>query len=147
MEYAPGSIFNSRYPNPDSAADQPFGQTCKVKNDPGSGTDAQGKPIDQLNELEWVEGEIYANIWQTDRIARIDPQTGNVVGWIDCKGLLPIAPTHPAYCAHASPGFTLIDAQIGIMLCACWTGQRVPLSNALPSARAAPGYLKAPACQ
>jgi len=50
---------------------------------------AQGKPVDQLNELEWVEGEIYANIWQTDRIARIDPQTGNVVGWIDCKGLLP----------------------------------------------------------
>src|ERR1700712_4567947 len=49
---------------------------------------AQGKPVDQLNELEWVEGEIYANIWQTDRIARIDPRTGNVVGWIDCKGLL-----------------------------------------------------------
>jgi glutaminyl-peptide cyclotransferase len=51
---------------------------------------AQGKPVDQLNELEWVEGEIYANIWQTDRIARIDPATGNVVGWIDCKGLLPM---------------------------------------------------------
>ena len=50
---------------------------------------AQGKPIDQLNELEWVDGEIYANIWQTDRIARIDPKTGNVVGWIDLKGLLP----------------------------------------------------------
>ena len=51
---------------------------------------AQGRPVDQLNELEWVEGEIYANIWQTDRIARIDPATGNVVGWIDCKGLLPM---------------------------------------------------------
>ena len=50
---------------------------------------AQGKPVDQLNELEWVDGEIYANIWQTDRIARIDPATGDVVGWIDCKGLLP----------------------------------------------------------
>ena len=50
---------------------------------------AQGKPVDQLNELEWVDGEIYANIWQTDRIARIDPKTGDVVGWIDCKGLLP----------------------------------------------------------
>lgn len=49
---------------------------------------AQGRPVDQLNELEWVEGEIYANIWQTDRIARIDPKTGEVVGWIDCKGLL-----------------------------------------------------------
>ena len=51
---------------------------------------ADGKPVDQLNELEWVDGEIYANIWQTDRIARIDPQTGNVVGWIDLKGLLPM---------------------------------------------------------
>ncbi len=51
---------------------------------------AQGKPVDQLNELEWVDGEIYANIWQTDRIARIDPKTGDVVGWIDCKGLLPM---------------------------------------------------------
>ena len=50
---------------------------------------ALGKPVDQLNELEWVEGEIYANLWQTDRIARIDPKSGNVVGWIDLKGLLP----------------------------------------------------------
>jgi glutamine cyclotransferase len=45
-------------------------------------------PIDQLNELEWVEGEIYANIWQTNRIARISPQTGKVTGWIDLTGLL-----------------------------------------------------------
>jgi glutaminyl-peptide cyclotransferase len=45
-------------------------------------------PIDQLNELEFVEGEIFANIWQTDRIARISPRTGKVVGWIDLKGLL-----------------------------------------------------------
>jgi glutamine cyclotransferase len=51
----------------------------------------QGKPVDQLNELEWVKGEIYANIWQTDRIARIDPATGHVTGWIDLTGLLPIA--------------------------------------------------------
>jgi glutaminyl-peptide cyclotransferase len=35
-----------------------------------------------------VKGEIYANIWQTNRIARIDPKTGHVVGWIDCSGLL-----------------------------------------------------------
>jgi glutaminyl-peptide cyclotransferase len=45
-------------------------------------------PIDQLNELEFVEGEIFANVWQTDRIARISPRTGKVVGWIDLKGLL-----------------------------------------------------------
>ncbi|MGB8130798.1 MAG: glutaminyl-peptide cyclotransferase [Candidatus Angelobacter sp.] len=45
-------------------------------------------PIDQLNELEFVEGELFANIWQTDRIARISPQSGKVLGWIDLSGLL-----------------------------------------------------------
>jgi glutamine cyclotransferase len=45
-------------------------------------------PIDQLNELEFVEGEIFANVWQTDRIARISPVSGKVVGWIDLTGLL-----------------------------------------------------------
>ena len=49
---------------------------------------ANGEPVTNLNELEWVKGEIYANIWMTDRIARIDPKTGKVVGWIDCAGLL-----------------------------------------------------------
>ena len=44
--------------------------------------------IAQLNELEFVEGEIFANVWQTDRIARISPQDGRVVGWIDLKGIL-----------------------------------------------------------
>ena len=47
-----------------------------------------GRPVPELNELEWVKGEIYANVWQTERIARIDPATGKVVGWIDCRGLL-----------------------------------------------------------
>jgi glutamine cyclotransferase len=46
------------------------------------------KPIEQLNELEFVEGQIFANIWQTNKIARISPQTGEVVGWIDLSGLL-----------------------------------------------------------
>ena len=46
------------------------------------------KPVDQLNELEFVEGEIYANVWHSDRIARISPETGRVVGWIDLTGLL-----------------------------------------------------------
>ena len=45
--------------------------------------------VDQLNELEYIQGEIYANIWQTDDIVRIDPETGVVLGWIDLKGLLP----------------------------------------------------------
>jgi len=50
---------------------------------------ADGKPVDQLNELEWVEGEVLANVWMSDRIARIDPKTGRVTGWIDLRGLLP----------------------------------------------------------
>jgi glutaminyl-peptide cyclotransferase len=48
-----------------------------------------GKPVTQLNELEFIRGEIYANIWHSDRIARIAPTTGAVVGWIDLSGLLP----------------------------------------------------------
>jgi glutamine cyclotransferase len=45
-------------------------------------------PVTRLNELEYIQGEIYANIWQTDRIARISPETGRVVGWVDLEGLL-----------------------------------------------------------
>jgi glutamine cyclotransferase len=48
-----------------------------------------GKPVDQLNELEFIHGQIYANVWHSDRIARISPATGAVVGWIDLSGLLP----------------------------------------------------------
>ncbi|HUA57400.1 MAG TPA: glutaminyl-peptide cyclotransferase [Verrucomicrobiae bacterium] len=48
----------------------------------------EGRPVRNLNELEWVKGEIFANIWQTNRVARIDPRTGKVVGWIDLSGLL-----------------------------------------------------------
>ena len=55
----------------------------------------EGRPVEDLNELEWVKGEIYANIWQTDKIARIDPQTGKVVGWINLSGLLPAADRIP----------------------------------------------------
>lgn len=46
------------------------------------------QPVVRLNELEYVNGEIFANVWQTDRIARIDPTTGRVLGWIDLTGLL-----------------------------------------------------------
>lgn len=49
---------------------------------------AHDTPVDRLNELEYVQGEIYANIWPTDRIARISPQTGAVIGWIDLTSLL-----------------------------------------------------------
>ncbi len=49
--------------------------------------DADG-PVSRLNELEYINGEIFANIWQSNRIARISPHTGEVVGWIDLQGLL-----------------------------------------------------------
>ena len=48
----------------------------------------RGRPINRLNELEYIKGEIWANVWYTDRIARIQPATGNVIGWIDLSGLL-----------------------------------------------------------
>ncbi|HEX8294486.1 MAG TPA: glutaminyl-peptide cyclotransferase [Pyrinomonadaceae bacterium] len=47
-----------------------------------------GRPVEELNELEYVKGEVYANVWHQNRIARIDPQTGRVKGWIDLSGLL-----------------------------------------------------------
>lgn len=50
---------------------------------------AEGEPLAGLNELEWVEGLIYANVWKTDEIAIISPESGVVVGWIDLVGLLP----------------------------------------------------------
>jgi glutamine cyclotransferase len=50
-----------------------------------------GRPLNRLNELEYVKAEIFANVWGTDFIARIDPATGKVVGLIDCTGLLPLS--------------------------------------------------------
>ena len=46
-------------------------------------------PVNQLNELEFVKGEIYANVWHADRVAVINPQTGRVKAWIDLAGLMP----------------------------------------------------------
>jgi glutaminyl-peptide cyclotransferase len=47
-----------------------------------------GQPLKNVNELEWVKGEIYANVWLTDRIVRIDPNSGKVTGRVDMTGLL-----------------------------------------------------------
>lgn len=68
-----------RFLNPDTFAVE---RTVAVRD--------HGKPVDQLNELEYVRGEIYANVWMSNRIARISPQSGEVVGWIDLTGLLPV---------------------------------------------------------
>jgi glutamine cyclotransferase len=48
-----------------------------------------GKPLDELNELEWIKGEVWSNVWRTDTIVRIDPTSGQVVGVLDMTGLLP----------------------------------------------------------
>lgn len=50
---------------------------------------AHGCPVTRLNELEWVDGQIYANIWQTNLIARIDPKSGAVLSFLDVSGLGP----------------------------------------------------------
>jgi len=51
-------------------------------------------PVNELNELEYVQGEIYANVWHDDRIATIDPQSGRVTSWIDLTGLMPEGELH-----------------------------------------------------
>jgi glutamine cyclotransferase len=48
---------------------------------------AKGSPIEQLNELEMVEGEVWANVWKRDYLVRIDPATGKVLGFVDLAGL------------------------------------------------------------
>ena len=57
---------------------------------------ADGQPLPMLNELEWVDGEILANVWHQDRIARIDPQTGRVKGWIDLSAIVAKTPKRDA---------------------------------------------------
>ena len=48
-----------------------------------------GRPVFNLNELEFIEGEVWANVWQTDFIVRIDPSSGHVTSFLDLKGILP----------------------------------------------------------
>lgn len=48
-----------------------------------------GVPVTQLNELEYIRGQIFANVWHSNRIARIAPESGKVLGWIDLTGLMP----------------------------------------------------------
>lgn len=60
-----------------------FRETRRVKV-----TDENGRGVENLNELEFIHGDVWANIWQEDRIARISPRTGKVVGWIDLSGII-----------------------------------------------------------
>lgn len=54
-----------------------------------------GQPVSQLNELEWIDGEIWANVWTTDRVARISPVTGDVKAWVDLSALWPRGQRQP----------------------------------------------------
>ena len=63
----------------DPATFRPIGDVAVV---------SAGRPVRNLNELECAKGAVYANIWQEDRIARIDARTGDVTAWIDASGLL-----------------------------------------------------------
>jgi glutamine cyclotransferase len=62
---------------------QSFSETRRI-----TVTDEKGQPVANLNELEFIRGEIYANIWQTDQIVSISPRTGKIVGRIDLSGII-----------------------------------------------------------
>ena len=65
------------------------GETMKpIRNIPVKDPEQGGKKISRINELEWVDGFIYANIWYKDVIIKIDPATGNVVKKWDIKSLM-----------------------------------------------------------
>jgi glutamine cyclotransferase len=51
-------------------------------------SDETGHPVENLNELEYLHGQVYANIWQTDEIVRISPSTGKVLGWVHLSGII-----------------------------------------------------------
>src|SRR6266699_6267 len=60
-----------------------FSETKRI-----SVTDEKGHPLSNINELEYIHGELYANVWQTDQIVRISPRTGTILGRIDLSGLM-----------------------------------------------------------
>jgi len=78
------------------------------------------KSIDNLNELEFVDGHLYANIWYKDYIAKIDPKSGTIVAWIDCSNVYP-AKTRPNV-EHVLNGIAH-DAESGRLFI---TGKRWP---------------------
>ena len=47
-----------------------------------------GAPVKEINELEWIDGSIWANVWRTPKVVRIDPSSGKVTGELDCRGML-----------------------------------------------------------
>lgn len=74
-------------------------------------TDENGQPVKNLNELEYIQGSVYANVWLTSRIARIDPKTGKVTAWIDVTAL---AQEASALAARRGQPLTFDDVPNGI---------------------------------
>ena len=71
---------------------RPDGKECAARPKPRAARQqtARGpQPVRYLNELELVRGEVLANVWHSDRVARIDPATGALRGWIDFAGIRP----------------------------------------------------------
>lgn len=102
-----------------------------------------GQPVKNLNELEYVQGSVYANVWLTDRIARIDPRTGRITAWLDVGAL-----TQEASAAAARTGrpLTFDDVPNGIAYVPergtlLLTGKRWPtlFEVRVPGVRAEPG--------
>jgi len=84
----------------------------------------QGQPVRNLNELEWVKGVIYANVWYSPLIARIDPKTGTVTDWINLAALVSHNTRNPDMVLNGIAW----DAKAGLLYV---TGKNWPLIYAL----------------
>ncbi|MEJ7616172.1 MAG: glutaminyl-peptide cyclotransferase [Pyrinomonadaceae bacterium] len=70
----------------------------------------RGMPLSALNEIEFIKGVIYANVWQTDQIVQVDPETGKILGWINLAGLLRRAGDQPVDAEAVLNGIAYDDA-------------------------------------
>lgn len=111
-------------------------------------TDEQGQPVKNLNELEYVQGSVYANVWLTSRIARIDARTGKVTAWLDVTALAQEAST---LAARRGQALTFDDVPNGVAFIAergtlLLTGKRWPLmfEVKVPGLRAEPSVAASP---
>ena len=73
----------------DGTPDPPLSRSMDIQGNPTNHGHRSRKAGHEINELEYIHGEIYANVWHSDRIARISPAHGRVLGWIDLTGLHP----------------------------------------------------------
>lgn len=84
------------------------------------GVTEEGRPLTRLNELEWIDGKVWANIWMSNRIVMIDPANGEVTGSIDLSGLLPVSEQRPGTDVLNGIAYNQADSSIWV------TGKRWP---------------------